>query len=38
MEACFKAMLARYFGGQLKPPFNVAARTEAGLPQAFYNQ
>ena len=38
MEACFKAMLARYFGGQLKPPFNVAARTEAGLPQAFYDK
>ena len=36
MEACFKHMLKTYFGGQLKPPFNIEARTEAGLPQGFY--
>lgn len=36
MEACFKYMLKTYFGGQLKPPFNIEARTEAGLPQGFY--
>lgn len=36
MHACFKDRLGRFFGGQLKPPFNVAARTQAGLPQEFY--
>lgn len=35
-ETCFKAKVARYFTGQLKPPFNVAARTEAGLPEHYY--
>ncbi len=35
-EACFKEKVARYFAGQLKPPFNVAARTEAGLPETYY--
>lgn len=36
MHDCFKDKLSRFFGGQLKPPFNVAARTQAGLPEDFY--
>lgn len=36
-ESCFKEKVAHYFAGQLKPPFNIAARTEAGLPEHFYN-
>lgn len=35
-EACFKDKVATYFAGQLKPPFNVEARNEAGLPERFY--
>lgn len=35
-EACFKEKVATYFAGQLKPPFNVEARSEAGLPERFY--
>ena len=35
-ESCFKDMVATYFSGQLKPPFNVEARNEAGLPERFY--
>lgn len=37
-EATFKALIATHFRGHLKPPFNVPARAEAGLPQAFYTQ
>jgi uncharacterized ferritin-like protein (DUF455 family) len=36
-EQCFRDKVARYFAGQLKPPFNVEARAEAGLPEHFYN-
>ncbi len=35
-EATFQALVVTYFKGQLKPPFNVPARTEAGLPEGFY--
>jgi len=35
-EACFHDKLSTYFNGKLKPPFNDAARLEAGLPQSFY--
>lgn len=35
-QAVFREKVARYFAGQLKPPFNVEARREAGLPDAFY--
>lgn len=35
-EACFHDKVATYFTGKLKPPFNDAARLEAGLPQSFY--
>lgn len=35
-ENCFRDKVATYFGGQLKPPFNVEARNEAGLPERFY--
>lgn len=34
--ACFREQLKMHFGGALKPPFNVAARDEAGLPRHFY--
>lgn len=37
-EDCFREKVATYFAGQLKPPFNVEARTEAGLPEHFYNR
>ena len=33
---CFRDQLEQHFGGALKPPFNVAARDEAGLPRHFY--
>lgn len=35
---CFKEQLSAHFGGALKPPFNVAARDEAGLPRHFYEE
>lgn len=34
---CFHDKLAIYFKGKLKPPFNEAARTAAGMPIAFYS-
>lgn len=37
-ELCFRNKVATYFAGQLKPPFNIEARTEAGLPEHFYNR
>lgn len=32
----FHDLVRRYFGGALKPPFNVEKRAEAGLPPDFY--
>ena len=32
----FHASVRRYFKGQLKPPFNIEKRAEAGLPPDFY--
>ena len=34
---CFRNKLDAYFKGKLKPPFNEAARTAAGMPLAFYS-
>ena len=34
---CFHNKLKDYFKGKLKPPFNEAARTAAGMPLAFYS-
>ena len=34
---CFHNKLNDYFKGKLKPPFNEAARTAAGMPPAFYS-
>ena len=35
-EAAFHETVKRHFRGDLKPPFNEAARLEAGMPPAFY--
>ncbi len=35
-ESIFHAMVAQYFHGKLKPPFNDDARTLAGLPTDYY--
>lgn len=35
-EKCFKDKVATFFAGQLKPPFNIEARREAGLPESYY--
>ena len=32
----WKRLVSRYFGGQLKPPFNDSARRQAGLTRDFY--
>lgn len=32
----WKMLVSRYFGGQLKPPFNDSARQQAGLTRDFY--
>jgi uncharacterized ferritin-like protein (DUF455 family) len=32
----WRALVARYCEGVLKPPFNAGARASAGLPEAFY--
>ena len=32
----FRKQLKNHFGGALKPPFNIEARDEAGLPRKFY--
>ena len=37
-ESHFKQLVARHFNGHIKPPFNIEARTEAGLPVQFYTQ
>ena len=33
----FHAMVKTYFKGELKPPFNVEARSLAGIEEQFYN-
>lgn len=35
-ESTWRALVARHFKGELKAPFNDAARAEAGFPPAFY--
>ncbi|MGF1591635.1 MAG: DUF455 family protein, partial [Kiloniellaceae bacterium] len=35
-QETWQALVRRHFKGQLKPPFNEAAREEAGLPAGFY--
>jgi len=35
-ESYFHKLVSEYYSGQLKPPFNVQARTLAGLKQGFY--
>lgn len=35
-RAAFRASVRRYFAGALKPPFNRAAREQAGFPAAYY--
>jgi len=35
-EAEWRALLARYFGGLVKPPFNDSARQSAGLTREYY--
>jgi uncharacterized ferritin-like protein (DUF455 family) len=35
-EVAYHDLVRRHFRGVLKPPFNAAARAEAGLPAAFY--
>lgn len=35
-ENLWKSLVARHFGGAIKPPFNDSARLEAGLPRSFY--
>lgn len=35
-ESYFQYLVREYYKGQLKPPFNVQARTLAGLKQGFY--
>ena len=32
----FQENVRRYHAGDLKPPFNVSARTQAGLPESWY--
>ena len=35
-ESWFHHLVGTYFAGRLKPPFNIQARTLAGLKQGFY--
>lgn len=35
-EATWRALVRRHFKGEIKPPFNRAARDAAGFPQAYY--
>ena len=34
--ATWRDLVARYFGGRLKPPFNDASRSAAGMPKSYY--
>lgn len=36
-EKWFKELITTYFHGQLKPPFNVPARSKAGMPESYYS-
>lgn len=36
--ATFRALRAQYFAGDLKPPFNHAARAAAGMKRAYYEE
>ena len=36
-EKTFRDKVETYFDGVLKPPFNITARSEAGLPEHYYN-
>jgi uncharacterized ferritin-like protein (DUF455 family) len=36
-EILWKSLVARYFRGAVKPPFNDSARATAGLPRSFYS-
>jgi uncharacterized ferritin-like protein (DUF455 family) len=35
-ETSWKTLVARHFGGAIKPPFNDSARSDAGLSRSFY--
>ena len=35
-DVWFQQLVTKYFHGHLKPPFNTAARNQAGLPKDFY--
>ncbi len=35
-ETTFHSLVEEHFRGLLKPPFNIQARTSAGLPEAYY--
>lgn len=35
-ENTYQDLVKKYFTGSLKPPFNVDARNQAGLPESFY--
>ena len=35
-EITYRNLVDKYFSGSLKPPFNIAARTEAGFTESFY--
>jgi len=37
-EILWKNLVARYFCGSVKPPFNDSARLKAGLPRSFYQE
>jgi len=37
-EPTWRALVAEHFRGALKPPFNEAARSAAGMPAAFYTR
>jgi uncharacterized ferritin-like protein (DUF455 family) len=36
-EILWKSLVARYFRGAIKPPFNDSARESAGLPRSYYS-
>ncbi|WP_309621671.1 DUF455 family protein [Novosphingobium sp.] len=35
-EILWKTLVARHFGGTVKPPFNDSTRLSAGLPRSFH--
>jgi len=36
VEKSYQKLVKKYFTGNLKPPFNVDARNQAGLSEGFY--